>query len=738
VGHSNCSLSDTDEWRGVDGLGVTMITAARRRETCVERTSPTQDSATAAASSRLIESASTADSVKPLIEAAPLAGGSASNPGIAQTSEPAEPVVIVGGGPAGIRVAQELSRRGIDCIIFNAERWQPYNRVKLTPLLSGDAQLGQIMQRLEFPGPGVVQLYSEQSVVDIDRALRTITTRVGRTIAYRKLVLAVGSRAHVPPIPNRELSGVFTFRNIDDVERLIARSFRSRRTVVIGGGLLGLEAARGMARRGTETWVVEHSPHLMPRQLDRAAGELLASQLEQNGLVVRTGTSVARIVGTDRVEAIELGDGTRIACDTVIICTGVRANMELARDVGLAVGRGIRVSEHLRTSDPDIYAIGECAEFDGVVAGLVGPGFEQAVAAASDIAGSPVRYAGSVPSTKLKVVGIDVFSMGDVEQLDQRADVTTIVFQDEAKGIYRALVVNGARLVGALGIGDWPEVANLQEAIRSKSLILPWHRLRFRNSGRLWPEQEQASVHTWPRHATVCNCTGVTRGQIGDAIALGAATFEDVQRDTGASTVCGSCQIHISALLGGPPARKPLRWWRPAAAASGAAALGAAITLALPVWPLAKSIAGVGIAEKLWLDGTWKQTSGYTLLALSVMASLLSLRKRWLPAALLRWLGEFAAWRLVHILIGVSALLVLFAHTGFRLGHNLNFWLMSCFLTASLSGATIGLSSALEHRISKSPEKAARLRSISLWLHVLALWPLPLLLGVHILSVYYY
>jgi nitrite reductase (NADH) large subunit len=202
--------------------------------------------------------------------------------------------------------------------------------------------------------------------------------------------------------------------------------------------------------------------------------------------------------------------------------------------------------------------------------------------------------------------------------------------------------------------------------------------------------------------------------------------------------VCGSCQVHISGLLGGPPARKPPRWWRPAAAASAAAALCAAVTLALPVWPLAKSIAGVGVAEKLWLDGTWKQTSGYTLLALSVMASLLSLRKRWLPVALLQWLGEFAAWRLVHILIGVSALLVLFVHTGFRLGHNLNFWLMSCFLTASLSGATIGITSALEHRISKSPEQAARLRSISLWLHVLALWPLPLLLGFHILSVYYY
>ena len=536
---------------GVVGLGVTMITAARRREAYANSAPPTQDSAAAGVPSQLADNPSNAVTVSPDVSAAPIAPRDTSDAVTAQAATCTDPIVIVGGGPAGIRAAQELSRRGLDCIIFNAERWQPYNRVKLTPLLCGDAQLGQIMQRLEFPGPGSVRLYSEQSVIDIDRAAHTVTTRVGRTFAYRKLVLAVGSRAHVPPIPNREVSGVFTLRNIDDVEHLVARSYRSRRTVVIGGGLLGLEAARGMARRGTETSVVEHNPHLMPRQLDSAAARLLAGQLRKSGLVIRTGTSIAGIVGTDRVEAIALGDGESIPCDTVIICTGVRANMELARDVGLAVGRGIRVSDRLLTSDPDIYAIGECAEFNGVTAGLVGPGFEQAVIAASDIAGTPNRYTGSVPSTKLKVGGIDVFSMGDVEQIEQRSDITSIAFRDDANGIYRALAFSGTRLVGALGIGDWPEVTNLQEAIRSKALVLPWHRLRFRSTGRLWPEQEQASVHNWPRQATVCNCTGATRGQISDAIALGAATVEDVQRDTGASTVCGSCQVLVTALLGG-------------------------------------------------------------------------------------------------------------------------------------------------------------------------------------------
>ena len=737
-GHSIRSPSEREERPDVVSLGVFMITAARRRETCDHRTSPLQISETAVAP--LGRAGDAVLELPPLSAATSATAASDREDHVGESARPTsvDPVIVVGGGPVGIRVAQELSRRGVDCIVFNAERWQPYNRVKLTPLLCGDAQLGQVMQRLEFPGPGAVQLYSEQSVIDIDRDARTVMTRVGRTFRYRKLVLAVGSRAHVPPIPNRTLSGVFTFRNIDDVERLIARSFRSRRTIVIGGGLLGLEAARGMARRGAETWVIEHNPHLMPRQLDSAAGQLLAEQLRLSGLVVRTGTGVAGIAGADRVESVELSSGERVTCDTVIICTGIRANTELAREVGLAVGRGIRVSERLLTSDPDIYAIGECAEVDGVIAGLVGPGFEQAVAAASDIAAMPIGYAGSVPSTKLKVAGIDVFSMGDVEQIEQRIDIGSLVYRDDANNIYRTLALRRGRLIGAFGIGDWPELTHLQEAVRSKALVAPWHRLRFKRTGRLWPETEPSGVHDWPRHAVVCNCTGATRGQIGDAIALGAASLEDVQRDTGASTVCGSCQIHVAALLGGPPVRKPVPWWRPVAIASAAAGLCGVLTLALPAWPLARSITKLGIADKLWLDGTWKQMSGYTLLALSIAAALLSFRKRWLPSAAQTWISAFGAWRLVHTLIGSATLLVLFAHTGFRLGHNLNFWLMSCFLTTCLSGGAIGLSSALEHRIPASPAAAARLRAWIFWVHVLALWPLPLLLGFHILSVYYY
>lgn len=656
----------------------------------------------------------------------------------AEAGRPALRILIVGGGPTGIRIAQELSKLGCHAILFNAERWKPYNRVKLTPLLSGEVQLGQVAQPLTFPGPGRVALYSDTSVVEIDRTAKTVTTKHGRVWPYDKLILCTGSRAHVPNIPGADKAGVFTFRNFDDVEKLVARSVRSRRCVVVGGGLLGLEAARGMHDRGVATTVIEHEAHLMARQIDRPAGERLAASVAAMGIEVTTGTSVKAFEGEERIEAVVTSDGRRLACDTVILCTGVRPNMELARDIGLAVGRAVKVDAHLRTSDPDIYAAGECAEFDGTVHGLVGPGYEQAMVAAHHIAGAVGRaatYAGSTPATKLKIVGIDVFSMGDVEQLDQRRDVRTVTFEDVAAGVYRRLVIKRGHLAGAIAIGDWSEIGALQEAVKARTLLLPWQAQRFARSGNVWPERAPASARDWPRAQTVCNCTGVTRGQIGDAVALGAVNLDDIKRDTGASTVCGSCKTHIAEILEAPPVREPVRWWRALAGASAAAGVAALATMLLPVWETASRIADVGLAETLFLDNLTKQWTGYTLLALSALAALLSLRKR---VPLLRKLGDYGGWRLAHLVIGAIALTVLFAHTGFRLGSNLNFWLMACFLGLGVAGGLAGLATALEHRIGDTPQAAARLRTASFWLHLAAFWLLPLLLAVHILSVYYY
>ena len=643
-----------------------------------------------------------------------------------------DPVVVVGGGPSGLRAAQELLRHGLPVVLLNAERWRPYNRIKLTPFLAGEVQIGLVYQSNVFSDNASITQYNGHRVVRIDRAAKIVENQFGRRWHYSHLVLCLGSRAHIPPIPGRELPGVFSFRNFDDVEQLVARSVRSRCTVVIGGGLLGLEAARGMALRNIKTVVVEHENRLMARQIDSGAGEVLAEKIRAMGLEVRTGCSVKTIAGSERVESIVLSTGETIACDTAIICTGIRSNIELARDAGIAVGHGITVNDAMQTSDPSIYAVGECAEHDGHVYGLVSPGLEQAAVAAARIAGIAADYRGSVPTTKLKVVGTDVFSMGDIEQIEQRTDVSTHVWKDAAAGAYRRLVLRRGRLVGAFGVGGWPEVSRIQQAVRDRSAIWPWQMWRFSRTGLLFGAAQPASVAAWPAAATVCNCTGVTRGRLGESIQSGATTLELLSRDTGACTVCGSCRPLLIELLGGAPKYEPVFGARTIATASLLAACIALAAVLLPAWPYSTSIVrGIGI-DALWIDGTWKQVTGFTLVGLSAIVAFLSIRKHlsW------RWLGSYRGWRIVHAAIGAAVLGVLFLHTGFHLGENLNRWLMMTFIAVIAAGCITGIATAREHRV--LAKGAMSWRNALTWTHILAFWPLPLLLFVHVVTVYAY
>jgi nitrite reductase (NADH) large subunit len=652
-------------------------------------------------------------------------------------AEKVGPVVVVGGGPSGLRVAEELAKREIPVTLLNAERWQPYNRVKLTPFLAGEVQIGQVYQPATFAKGGPVKIYTGRPVVAIDRDDKMVITGLGRRFPYKTLVLCTGSRAHVPNIPGRELSGVYTFRNFDDVEALAARRFSARRVVVIGGGLLGLEAARGMAAQNIDTTVVEHMPHLMARQLDDGAGALLDERIRTLGVDVRTSTAVKAIEGNSRVQALQLSSGERLAADTVIICTGVRANIELARDAGLSVDQGIRVDDLMRTADPAIFAVGECAEHDGHVYGLISPCLEQAAICAAAIVGETGRYQGSLPSTKLKVVGVDVFSMGDVEQLDQRRDVSAITWQDtdpdsEASGAaYRLLALRRGRLIGALGIGEWPEVNRLQQAIRDQARVWPWQRWRFEHYGRLYSDRKPASVRDWPATATVCNCTGVSRGRLGEAIAQGCATIDTLRRETGASSVCGSCKPDLLTLLAMPAKKEAVFGWRAIILSSIIAVLTAFVAIILPTWPFSQSVQMEMRLDLFWIDGFWKQVSGFTLLALALVAGFLSIRKR--VAA--KWLGGYDGWRILHVVIGALSLGVLFLHSGFNLGVNLNLALMISFLALVLIGGAAGLITSIDHHLGGGGAVSKRLL---VWLHIIAFWPLPLLLTVHVISSYAY
>jgi nitrite reductase (NADH) large subunit len=641
-------------------------------------------------------------------------------------------IVVIGGGPVGMRAATALALAGRKVAVLSSDPYEPYNRVKLTPLLAGDVQFGEITTLTPQAALGNLELRSGTRVTVVDRAAQVVETADGQVWSYNTLIIATGSRAFIPGIPGRDLPGVYTFRSAEDVSALLARSFSAKRVVVIGGGLLGLEAARGMQRRQVQVTVVEHENRVMPRQLDEDAGALLADRITDLGVAVQTGVAVRQIAGSDRVEAVHLANGDELPCDTVIVCTGVRANVGLAQDARLAFGRGITVDDAMRTSDPNIYAIGECVEHDGHMHGLVGPGFEQADVAVAQILGAPKQYVGSIPATKLKVIGAEVFSVGEVEQLDVETGVKSHIWRDEDG--YRRIFVRSGRLVGALSVGDWPQASRVQTAVQDGALVYPWQIGRFRRHGLLWPDGEE-DVTQMADGATVCNCTGVSCGLLRAAVASGANTVEALGAQTGAGAVCGSCQPMLEELVnaGAPP--KPVALFKPLLVVSVLATLGALALALLPRIPLPDSFDADSLRVWLWRDNITRQWTGFILLGLTLTAMLIGLRKR---IRFMDRLGSYDIWRLVHLAIGVFAAVALVVHTGLRAGSNLNLILFAVFTLNLTLGAAAGLTTGGDHALRACRIGTARkpVRRIPVWLHILAVWPLPVLIGAHVLASY--
>jgi nitrite reductase (NADH) large subunit len=367
----------------------------------------------------------------------------------------AEPLVIVGKGMAATRLVEELGQRALGrhaIAVIGEEPRLAYNRVLLSPLLAGEIAESdlELKPAAWWRARGVSTFYGH-GVTAIDRAARTLTLADGGTLPYGKLVLATGSRPVRPPLPGSDLPGVTTFRDMADVRTLRERASRGARIVVIGGGLLGIEAAYGLSRSGARVTLLHLVDRLMERQLDAEGAALLAEAVALRGIDLRLGAATRGFVGRDHVEGVELQDGTVLPADLVVVAIGVRPNAELARAAGLGVDRGIVVDDGMATSDPDIFAIGECAQHDGRVYGLVEPAYEQARVLARRLAGEPACYRGSLLATNLKVSGIGVFSAGEFEAGE---GAQTIVLRDRATGLYRKFVIRDGRLIGCILVGD--------------------------------------------------------------------------------------------------------------------------------------------------------------------------------------------------------------------------------------------------------------------------------------------
>jgi nitrite reductase (NADH) large subunit len=392
-------------------------------------------------------------------------------------------LVVIGNGMAGIRTVEELlglDAQRFEITVFGAEPHGNYNRILLSPVLAGEKRFDDIVTHpREWYASNGITLHAGDPVVAIDRKRRVVHARSGLDVPYDRLLLATGSKPFVIPVPGHQLPGVIAFRDIHDVESMLEAARNHRHAVVIGGGLLGLEAANGLARQGMTVTVVHVMDSLMERQLDKPAAGLLKTALESRGIRFLLEANTAEILGSDRVTGLRFKDGGVIDADLVVMAVGIRPNFELAKAAGLHCERALVVDDTLQSlSDPRIYAVGECVQHRKSTYGLVAPLYEQAQVCAAHLAGlGHRRYPGSVTSTKLKVTGIDLFSAGD---FIGDAETQDLVFRDPRRGVYKRLVLKGPRLVGVVLYGDVKDGPWYFELMQKRTSILPFRsRLLF-------------------------------------------------------------------------------------------------------------------------------------------------------------------------------------------------------------------------------------------------------------------
>ncbi|MBH1974666.1 MAG: NAD(P)/FAD-dependent oxidoreductase [Rhodobacteraceae bacterium] len=452
-------------------------------------------------------------------------------------------LVVIGAGMASGRVLEVLAETApdaFDITLFNAEARGNYNRIMLSPVLSGEKTYADIITHDDawYADRGIKTHFGAH-VTKIDRNRKVVVTG-GVETPYDQLIIATGSAPFIIPVQGKDLPGVVTYRDLEDTNAMIVAAKPGAKAVVIGGGLLGLEAAAGMQLRGMEVTVIHIMGHLMERQLDPAAGYLLQKSLEQRGMKIHCKGATKAILGHEHVEAVLLDDGTVYDADLVCMAVGIRPEVRLATDAHLEIGRGITVNDAMQTSDPAIWAVGECVEHNKQLFGLVAPLYDQARVLAQALLGQEAAFRPVQTATKLKVTGCDLFSAGDFADAPGRED---IVFRDPARGVYKRLVIEGDKLVGAVMYGDTADGNWFFGLIKDGTNITP-----MRESLIFGPAYQggaqadpMAAVAALPPSAEICGCNGVCKGKIVAAVLAGANTLDLVRGKTKASASCGSC-----------------------------------------------------------------------------------------------------------------------------------------------------------------------------------------------------
>lgn len=465
-------------------------------------------------------------------------------------------LVLIGNGMAGVRTLEELlkvAHEPFDITVFGSEPYGNYNRIMLSPVLADETGIDDIMiNDIAWYKANNIKLYTNRSIAQIDKLKRVVIDADGNLFNYDKLLIATGSKPFILPIEGNDLEGVIGFRDIADVEQMIDTAKRYKNAVVIGGGLLGLEAANGLIKKGMHTTVVHLSEDLMNMQLDSTASQMLLLSLRKKGMQFKLKAQTQGLIAgnSGRVEKIEFSDGSTIDTDLVVMAVGIRPNIELAQKSGIHCEKGIVVNDAMQAFESSIYAVGECVQHRDRCYGLVAPLFEQARVCASHIAEcNTALYEGSITSTKLKVTGVDLFSAGNFKGSDTSED---LVFQDASRGVYKKIVVDSGKIVGSVLYGDTTDGAWYFQLMKNGDNIEDIRdRLLFGQAYAGDPAYGSADMTaSMDDSAEICGCNGVSKGEIVNAIhAGGLSTLSEVRAQTKASSSCGSCTGLVEQLI---------------------------------------------------------------------------------------------------------------------------------------------------------------------------------------------
>lgn len=465
-----------------------------------------------------------------------------------------EKLVVIGNGMApgkALETLLDLAPDRYDITIFNAEPRVNYNRIMLSPVLSGESTFEEII----IHGDGWyiengITLYKGHKITEINREAKTVTSAQGVTASYDKLLIATGSNPFIIPCPGHKLAGVLAYRDLDDVEAMLFAAKSGGKAVVIGGGLLGLEAAAGLQMQGMDVTVLHLMPTLMERQLDESAGSLLEKTLTERGLTIRTKANTKEILGDTKVTGVLLDDGTKLDADIVIMAVGIRPNLALAKESGLETGRGIVVNNMMQTSDPDIYSVGECIEFDSKTYGLVAPLYDQAKIIGKSLAGEATNgFVHTEVATKLKVTGCDLYSAGDFAGGDDRED---IVLRDAAQGVYKRVVLKDNKIIGVVLYGDTADGPWFFQQLKAGTDVSEMRDTlifgpAYAGGSPVDPLQAVAAL---PDDTEICGCNGVSKCDIVKAIGeKELSDIDGVRAHTKASASCGTCTGLCEQLL---------------------------------------------------------------------------------------------------------------------------------------------------------------------------------------------